>query len=68
METSYDVEEWATATTRGRNLFNYNFHLLGSDFRRWDLLKVVAMKTGQVPDEKTYLWKSKRDVTRNLVE
>jgi hypothetical protein len=65
MDTPYAVEEWADGATR--NVFNYNFRLLGGEFRGWELLKVVAMKTGQVPDEKVYLWKSKGDPGRDMV-
>src|SRR5262249_34252930 len=55
----------ALEATRG--VFNYNFRLLGGEFRGWELLKVVDMKTGQVPDEKVYLWKSKGDPGRDMV-
>jgi hypothetical protein len=61
----YTVEEWAPEATR--RVFNYNFRMLGGEFRGWELLRVVDMKTGQVPDEKVYLWKSKGDPGRNMV-
>jgi hypothetical protein len=67
MDRQYDVEEWAAATTRGRHVFNHNYRLLGGEFRGWELLKVVAMKTGQVPDEKVYLWNRKGDPGRDMV-
>jgi hypothetical protein len=67
MGGQYDVQEWAAATTRGRHVFNHNYRLLGGEFRGWELLKVVAMKTGQVPDEKVYLWSSKGDPGRDMV-
>lgn len=63
METS--AKAWADEATH--NVFNHNFHLLGREFRGWELIKVVAMKTERVPDENVYLLESKSNPGRYLV-
>lgn len=67
MNASYDKEEWAADTTRGRQVFNFRCTLTGSELKGWELLKVVIMT--QKPDsvEKVYLWAHDVDPKQEMV-
>jgi hypothetical protein len=67
MDASYNVEEWASATSHGRHVFNYNFHLVGDEFKGWELLKVVPMEGRQQLKESVYIWQSKPDPGREML-
>jgi hypothetical protein len=67
MNTQYDVEEWATGTTRGRQVFNYSYRMLGTELKGWKLLKVVSMQEGADLRKKAYLWQSTSDPEREMV-
>lgn len=61
MNGKYDQEEWATTTTRGRQVFNYGYVLTGSELRGWKLLKTVSMQEGRDFSEKAYIWEDRGD-------
>ena len=65
METSYDAKSWAKRTTLGRQVFNYNYGMLGSERPGWQLIKTVVMN--QAKTEKTYLWQNTRAPDREMV-
>src|SRR5438477_11225435 len=67
MNTAYALSEWERETTRGRHVFNYNFHLAGDEFKGWKLLKVVPMQGPGQFEEKVYLWQSQADPTHEMV-
>jgi hypothetical protein len=67
MDASYNVDEWAGGTTRGRHVFNYNFHLVGDEFKGRKLLKVVPMEGRQQLKENVSIWQSKADSKREMV-
>jgi hypothetical protein len=67
MDASYNVDEWASGTTRGRHVFNYNFRMVGDEIKGWELLKVVPMQGPRQLEEKVYLWQSKTDRGREMV-
>jgi hypothetical protein len=67
MNTAYDLSEWERETTRGRHVFNYNFHLAGDEFKGWKLLKVVPLQGPGQLEEKVYLWQSQADDSREMV-
>jgi hypothetical protein len=67
MSTSYDVEQWAAETVRGRHIYNYQFRLDGGELRGWKLVKTVVLAAGEGVEEKAYLWQSKEVPERELV-
>lgn len=67
MNTEYDKNEWAAGTTRGRQVFNFGYRLIGSEFKGWKLLKTVLMQDGRDPTEKVYLWESSSDPKREML-
>jgi hypothetical protein len=67
MNATYDVEEWANGTTRGRQVFNFNYRMLGSELKGWKLVKVVTMQEGGEATARVYLWQSKSDPAREMV-
>src|SRR5688500_10960725 len=67
MDTSYDVEEWADETVRGRRIYNYHFRMDGGELRGWKLVKTVVLASGEGAEEKAYLWQSKAVPEEELV-
>lgn len=67
MNTHYNVEEWAAGTTRGRQVFNYNYRMLGTEVKGWRLLKVVTLQAGLDVTEKAYIWQSKSDPEHEVI-
>lgn len=67
MNTHYNVEEWAAETTRGRQVFNYNYRMLGTEVRGWKLAKVVTMQESRDATERVYLWQSKSESKREMI-
>jgi hypothetical protein len=67
MNTHYNVEEWAAGTTRGRQVFNYNYRMLGTEFKGWKLLKVVTLREDRVVTEKAYIWQSESDPEYEMI-
>jgi hypothetical protein len=67
MNTQYNSQEWAAETTRGRHLFNYNFRLLGREFKVWQLRKAEPMQEDAGGTEYVYLWQGQRDHEREMV-
>jgi hypothetical protein len=59
MNSRYNIEEWAAATTLGRQVFNFNYRMLGKELKGWKLLKAVTMQEGRDVTEKVYIWQSK---------
>jgi hypothetical protein len=67
---NYDPEAWAAATTRGRRIFNYNYHLSGRELEGWTLVKRVAVGKGEAV-EQVYLWRGQtkdREARVSVVE
>jgi hypothetical protein len=67
MNATYDVVVWATETTRGRQVFNYNYRMLATEIKGWKLLKVVTMQEGHDVTEKAYIWQSKSDSEHEMI-
>ena len=67
MNTHYNAEEWAAETTVGRQVFNYNYRMLGREVQGWKLAKVVTMQESPDATERAYLWQSKSDPDREMV-
>lgn len=67
MNTHYNVEEWAAGTTRGRQVFNYNYRMLGTEVKGWKLLKVVTLKEDRDVTEKAYIWQSESDPEHEMI-
>lgn len=67
MKTQYDLEKWAAETTRGRQVFNFNFRMLGTEIKNWKLLKVVTLQEDPDTTARTYIWQSARDPEDELV-
>jgi hypothetical protein len=67
MNTQYNVEEWAAETTSGRQVFNYNYRMLGAEIRGWKLAKTVTMRESPEATERVYLWQSRSDPEREMV-
>lgn len=67
MNASYDKEEWAATTTRGRQVFNFRCRLTGDEVKGWKLLKTVTMRQRRDIVEKVYLWVSKADPKEEIV-
>ena len=67
MNTQYSLEEWATGTKRGRQVFNYGYRLSGSEFNGWKLLKVVTMREDRDVTEKAYVWESTSNPKHEMV-
>jgi hypothetical protein len=67
MEPQNDNREWATETTRGRLVFNYNIRMLGAEFKGWELMKTVTMQEDKDVTEKVYLWQNKSNPGREMV-
>lgn len=59
MDTPYDLQAWADATTRGRRLYNYNYRMTGDELRGWELINVVPMENTPGHHETVYLWEKK---------
>lgn len=59
MDTPYDLQAWADATTRGRRLYNYNYRMTGDELRGWELINVVPMENAPGHHETVYLWEKK---------
>ncbi len=67
MEMSYNLEEWAAATTRGRHIFNYNYHMWGNEIRGWELVKSVTMGNPVALRQTVYMWERKRNREQEIV-
>ena len=67
MNTQYNVDEWAAETTRGRQVFNYNYRMLGTEVKGWKLLKVVTLQEGHDVTEKAYIWQSEGDPENEMI-
>jgi hypothetical protein len=67
MNTQYNPEEWAAETTSGRQVFNYNYRMLGAEIRGWKLAKTVTMRESPEATETVYLWQSRSDPEREMV-
>lgn len=67
MNTQYDVKEWAARTTRGRQVYNHNYRMQGTELKGWKLLKVVTMQEGRDITEKAYMWQSKNDPEHEML-
>jgi hypothetical protein len=67
MNTHYNIEQWATATTSGRHVFNYNFRMTGNEIRGWELIKIVNMEDESGFPETAYLWQKKGSEGRELI-
>jgi len=67
MDTPYDLQAWADATTRGRRIYNYNYRMLGDELRGWELIKVVPMENTAGHHEIVYLWEKKGSAGQELV-
>lgn len=58
-ESQYDTTAWAAATTMGRRVFNYNFHMNGDELLGWALVKSVVMQASGDIKEIVYMWEKK---------
>ncbi len=67
MDTPYDLQAWADATTRGRRLYNYNYRMSGDELRGWELINVVPMEHAPGHHETVYLWERKGSDGQELV-
>ncbi len=67
MQQHYDPEEWRTGTVRGRQVFNCNYRMSGTELEGWQLTKVVTMQQDADTTEKVYLWQSKSDPEHEMV-
>ncbi|MEK7408691.1 MAG: hypothetical protein AAB225_26795 [Acidobacteriota bacterium] len=67
MNSHYDVQEWAAATTRGRQVFNYGYRLTANDLKGWKLLKVVTLQEGRDLTDKAYIFQSTSDPEHEMV-
>jgi len=56
MESQYNIEEWASDTTFGRRVFNYNFRMAGRELKGWEMAKVVPMREERTITDTVYLW------------
>jgi hypothetical protein len=61
MNSRYNVEEWAAGTTKGRQIFNYNFRMFGRELRGWEMHKIVTMQKNREATEKAYIWLGQKD-------
>ena len=67
MDTPYDLQAWADATSRGRRLYNYNYRMSGDELRGWELINVVPMENAPGHHEIVYLWEKKGSAGQELV-
>lgn len=67
MNSGYDLQEWAAATTRGRQVFNYGYRLTAGDLRGWKLSKVVTLQEGRDVASWAYLFQSASDPEHLMV-
>ena len=67
MDTTYDLQVWADATTRGRRLYNYNYRMSGDELRGWDLVNVVPMEHASGRHETVYMWEKKDSAGQELL-
>lgn len=67
MNEQYSIEEWAAGTTRGRQMFNYNYRMLGNEIKGWKLIKVVTLREDSDVTQKAYLWQSRSDPEREMI-
>jgi hypothetical protein len=67
MNTHYNIEQWAAATTSGRHVFNYNFRMTGNEIRGWELTKIATMEDESGFPEAVYLWQKKGSEGRELI-
>ena len=58
MNSTYNTEEWAAATVLGRQVFNYNYHFSGNEFKGWKLIKVVLLMQSGESTQKTYMFEN----------
>lgn len=67
MDMTYDLEEWAAATTSGRGVFNYNYRMTGDELRGWELVNVVAMGNEPGVSDFAYIWQRKGGDAQELL-
>ena len=67
MNTKYDKDEWAAATTQGRQVFNFGYRLTGREFKGWKLLKNVRMQERRDLTENVYIWESSSDPKHEMI-
>jgi hypothetical protein len=67
MDSPHDVKAWASETTVGRRVYNYDFRLRGREIKGWRLIKTVPMRSDRTMSETTYLWQDTDAPDRNLV-
>jgi hypothetical protein len=55
MDTDYNIEEWAARTDKGRQVYNYNYHLAGKEFKGWALIRTVVLGEAKEMTGKAYI-------------
>lgn len=58
MNPTYNIEEWTAATVLGRQVFNYNYHFSGNEFKGWKLIKAVALMESEELTQKVFLFEN----------
>lgn len=67
MNSNYNKEEWAAVTDKGRQIYNYNYHLSGKEFKGWKLIKKVVLTENYELTEKAYMFESAADPKHDIV-
>lgn len=67
MDSQYDTNEWAAATTQGRHIFNYNYQMVGDELRGWELVNAVTMGNEPGIREMVYIWEKKGSKGQELL-
>ena len=67
MNSNYNKEEWAATTDKGRQIYNYNYHLSGKEFKGWKLIKKVVLTETNELTEKAYFFESAADPKHEII-
>jgi hypothetical protein len=67
MNSNYNKEEWAAITDIGRQIYNYNYHLSGNQFKGWKLIKMIVLTENKELTEKTYMFESAADPKHEII-
>lgn len=67
MDSQYDLQEWAAATTRGRQVFNYGYRLTADDLKGWKLSKVVTLQEDRDAAAQACIFGSASDPEHEMV-
>ena len=67
MNTNYNLEEWAAATSKGRQVYNHSYHLSDKAFKGWRLIKVVVLSNTKEGAANAYMFENPKNPGQEMI-